>query len=124
VKTTVIIIALVMLLKPAFPVVEYVVNYDYITTVLCVNKAKPQMHCNGKCHLMKELAKEAESEKPISSDKKGIAQEVEVLYCEVIPQWEPQLFSDCSTVERNTHYTNLYSHLDSHSVFHPPTFTA
>jgi len=113
-----------MLLKPAFPVCEYVVNYDYITTVLCVNKAKPQMHCNGKCHLMKELAKEAESEKPISSDKKGIAQEAEVLYCEVIPQWELQLFPDCSTVERNTHYTNLYSHLDSHSVFHPPIFTA
>ena len=53
------------------PVVEYIVNYDYISKVLCVNKAKPQMHCNGKCHLMKKLAAASENEKPASSDKKS-----------------------------------------------------
>lgn len=48
-----------MLAKPFWPVVEYVVNYEYIVTTLCENRDKPEMHCNGKCYLSKELAKEA-----------------------------------------------------------------
>lgn len=59
-----------MLVKPVFPVIDYVVNYDYIAKVLCENKAKPELKCNGKCQLMKELAKAAEEEKPISPAKK------------------------------------------------------
>ncbi len=59
-----------MLLKPVLPVVDYIVNYEYISKVLCINKAKPKLNCNGKCHLMKELAKTSESETPISSNKK------------------------------------------------------
>ena len=80
-KKAIVIIALALFLKPIFPVVEYVVNYDYITKTLCVNKAKPKMQCNGKCHLMKELAKAAESEKPISSDKKQLQEQtIEILF--------------------------------------------
>ncbi|WP_073176702.1 hypothetical protein [Flagellimonas flava] len=56
----IVIIALTMLIKPLSPVVEYVVNYNYITTVLCVNKAKPQLQCNGKCYLAEQLKKSAE----------------------------------------------------------------
>ena len=32
---------------------------DYIIAKYCVNKDKPEMHCNGKCHLMKQLAIDA-----------------------------------------------------------------
>lgn len=39
------------------PYVNYYVNYTYISTTLCENKDKPQMHCNGKCHLKKTIAK-------------------------------------------------------------------
>lgn len=63
-----------LLAKPAFPVLEYVLQYDYISKVLCENKARPEMHCNGKCHLMKELAKASEADKSDShkpNDKKG-----------------------------------------------------
>ncbi|HEX9151463.1 MAG TPA: hypothetical protein VF842_05230, partial [Flavobacterium sp.] len=65
------IIVLILFLKPLFPVLEYAVNYEYISKVLCVNKAKPMMHCNGKCHLMKELAKAQEQEKQTPSNKKN-----------------------------------------------------
>ena len=44
------------------PYLVYKVNQDYIATVLCVNKDKPKMECNGKCHLAKELKKAAEEE--------------------------------------------------------------
>ncbi len=50
----------VVLLRPAFPLVDYAFNKEKITRVFCVNKDKPVMHCNGKCHLMKELKKNSE----------------------------------------------------------------
>lgn len=37
----------------------YEMNKAYIAKVLCINKAKPMMHCNGKCFLSKKI-KEAE----------------------------------------------------------------
>ena len=45
------------MLKLIFPVIDYVVNYNYISKVLCVNKDKPMLHCNGKCYLYKQLLK-------------------------------------------------------------------
>lgn len=37
---------------------SYKINKDYISTVLCINKDKPHLHCEGKCFLdikLKEL---------------------------------------------------------------------
>ncbi len=121
-KKTVFIIVIVLFLKPILPVLEYTINYDYITKTLCVNKAKPQMHCNGKCHLMKELAKASESEKPISSDKKHLLQESEILFFEAIKTYESLGFIATHSIKGTTHYSDLYSYLKSSAVFHPPTF--
>ncbi|WP_316752237.1 hypothetical protein [Pedobacter gandavensis] len=38
-------------------------NERYIATVLCENKDKPAMHCNGKCYLVKKLKQAEEKEK-------------------------------------------------------------
>ncbi len=81
------------------------------------------MHCNGKCHLMKELAKAAENEKPISSDKKNTGTENEVLFCEALPSFESLLVYDAGVTESPVGYTNLYGYLTNHSVFHPPLFS-
>ena len=121
-KKTLLIIALVILLKPIAPVIEYALNYNYIAKVLCVNKAKPQMHCNGKCHLMKEMAKESESEKPISSDKKSGASEKDILFFQVIQPFESLQGFYPATPKINRSYSNLYSYLNSNAVFHPPNF--
>lgn len=37
--------------------VSFKANQDFIAKVLCINKDKPEMKCNGKCHLAKELNK-------------------------------------------------------------------
>lgn len=34
---------------------DYYVKYDYYAKVLCENKAQPELHCNGQCHLISEL---------------------------------------------------------------------
>lgn len=111
-----------MLLKPVFPVIDYVVNYEYISKVLCVNKAKPKMACNGKCQLMKELAKTAESEAPISSDKKMTSQQFEVLFLEEIKSFKIVPIYLFETQKTNRNYSNLYFRLNTASVFRPPIF--
>lgn len=52
------LLALWMTLKPMWPVVIYIMNYEYIATVLCENKEVPEMQCNGKCYLSKMLAEQ------------------------------------------------------------------
>ena len=71
---------------------------------------------------MKELAKASESEKPISSDKKHVQQESEVLFFEAIKPYESIGFLTTYSQKGTTHYSNLYSYLKSSAVFHPPTF--
>jgi hypothetical protein len=54
-----------VLLRPAYIWLDYSMHKDYIARVLCENKNKPALHCNGKCQLMKRLKKTAE-ENPLS----------------------------------------------------------
>ena len=53
-----------IIISPAIPMVDYVVNYKHISQDLCENKDKPEMHCNGKCHLKKEIKKVMGDEHP------------------------------------------------------------
>ena len=45
------------MVRPVVPIIEYYANYDYIATVLCENKDKPYLECNGKCYLEKQIKK-------------------------------------------------------------------
>lgn len=42
------------LLRPALPLIDYYVKLSEYQQA-CVNRSKPQLHCNGKCVLMKKL---------------------------------------------------------------------
>lgn len=121
VKIGVIIIVFVFLFRPVLPVLEYVLNYDYIRTVLCENKAKPKLSCNGKCHLMKQLAKASEQEDTSQKNNKS----------QVKAEWEFPFFQ--TNVDENSSpfcqmaypnsifsYSNLYQFSAVNSVFHPP----
>jgi hypothetical protein len=55
-------------------IVNYVINKEYISKTFCENRNKPKMHCNGKCHLMKQLQKENKKEKSPLATIKGKAQ--------------------------------------------------
>lgn len=50
------------MLRPIQPYVEYVLNQNYIAEFLCINKDKPELICNGKCHLMKQIEKQQASD--------------------------------------------------------------
>ena len=49
---------LLVLIQPALPVLEYLINYDYIVNELCENRDKPVMACNGKCYLGDQVEKQ------------------------------------------------------------------
>lgn len=52
----------VLALRTAMPIVDYAVNYNYISSQLCENRDKPQLLCNGKCYLKKEILKSTENQ--------------------------------------------------------------
>ncbi|UOQ78013.1 hypothetical protein MUN84_05160 [Hymenobacter sp. 5516J-16] len=57
-------------------------NQDYIARVLCINRDKPQLKCNGKCHLRKQLKAVAEHEKKQQPSSKQVFPEI-TLFCVV-----------------------------------------
>lgn len=116
------ILIVFMFLKPLFPVLEYAVNYEYISKVLCVNKAKPMMHCNGKCHLMKELAKASDAEKPQSSNKKNTVVVDSDLILDTPNNFSLVVYKNSTRTSLNSKYSNLYFHFNFYSIFHPPIF--
>jgi hypothetical protein len=125
VKKIALIVVFLMIAKPVFPLVDYAVNYDYITTVLCENKAKPTLQCNGKCHLMKELAKaSANDDKPFSSDKKQSSNTLNDLFVENLFSFSFQTAQETTKNVCNDSYNNLYAHLNLDSIFHPPIFNS
>ncbi|MFD2942397.1 hypothetical protein [Flavobacterium notoginsengisoli] len=107
--------------RPAFPFLDYMVNYHYIATELCENKNAPELHCNGKCHLKKELAKNYKNDTPASNEKKSETAETFVLFIVKIPAF----FFEENTVSTyivDTFYSNLYSHLEAVNILRPPIF--
>ncbi len=119
-KFTIAVIVLAVFLRPVLPVVGYIINYDYIVKELCENRTKPELHCNGKCQLMKEMAKASENEKPVQQKKSACA-EVEILFCQQPVIIALAHFSPSISTEVKNRYSNLYSFLPSVSLYHPPT---
>lgn len=52
---------LLALCKPFCPLAEYALNKAYIAQTLCENKDKPELRCEGKCHLAKEITKASDA---------------------------------------------------------------
>lgn len=112
---------LYMAFRPLIPLVEYAVNYDYISTVLCINKSKPELHCNGKCYLSKELAKTNDSDSSPLNKTKNSGQKI-IDTCTLpgitVIQKADQLISPGF----NFLYETTYSFLFLKHIFKPPVF--
>lgn len=120
-KNVVIFIALVVLSKPLWPLVEYTINYDYIVTELCENKDKPELQCNGKCYLTKQLAEEtAGDEKNPFSNNSQKTEIPQFIIAEKIREFH---FSDIPTADSHESSgikPNLYTTPFISEILHPP----
>lgn len=97
-------------------VVDYALNKEYIAKTFCENKAKPKMHCNGKCHLKKQLEKQEKKEKPTNTSKEKF--EIQFFLDQKIEVDLPSLFFE----ERAfvSFYNNNLLINDLRSIFQPP----
>ncbi|GGN07204.1 hypothetical protein GCM10010967_48340 [Dyadobacter beijingensis] len=72
-RTVILYIWLITTILPTFSqwgtIAYYKVNKEYITRVLCQNRDKPQLHCNGKCYLAKKLKEQQQKQDQQTSDR-------------------------------------------------------
>lgn len=99
---------------------NFLINQDYIAQNLCENKEKPELKCNGKCQLVKELSKEEKKEK--KENKQKFEDNSYYFFCSFddIVEVNPVFF------EKREHTNgSVQSRLVGHvsKVFHPPTIS-
>jgi hypothetical protein len=110
------------LVLPVIPIVDYLINKDYIAKNLCVNRDKPKSCCKGKCHLVKQLKKTSSSTESENRDRSKRIQYKELdeflvkKYCQ-------------SILHKTTFdYLNFNSYklqqLSNSSIFVPPEFAS
>ncbi|MEG0915749.1 MAG: hypothetical protein RSF68_01905 [Myroides sp.] len=119
-KTFTIILSLFMLFKPVLPVLEYVVFYDYIKNELCVNKEKPELECNGKCHLKKGMAKAAGSENTKEKHRFSVIDNHISVYQEMLFSQNQLLFLQSISKKIFFFYRIDYTFSFSYFIFRPP----
>ena len=72
-KTALVYILLIATLLPAISpwgtIAYYHINKDYIARVLCENRDKPQLHCDGQCYLAKQLKAQQDKQDKETSER-------------------------------------------------------
>ncbi|WP_183867647.1 hypothetical protein [Pedobacter cryoconitis] len=119
-KSAIAIVILVLLILSNFSrlfiYAGFELNQKYIASTLCENRDKPEIHCNGKCYLMKKLKQAEEKEKKQEQDsyRKGSVDQ-----CILKQSITPVLFSNQI---KEIHLLEITFHLPKFSleVPHPP----
>ncbi|HVX28570.1 MAG TPA: hypothetical protein VHB70_19630 [Parafilimonas sp.] len=94
----------------------YSLNKNYITENFCVNKIRPQLHCNGHCYLEKQIQKQEDSNKHPNDTRH---ERFEVTAYE-LPQENTLSFSyNVNNVYYNRNINTSLAGYSS-SIFHPP----
>lgn len=96
---------------------DYFINKSYIARVLCINKAKPETHCNGKCYLAKQL-KQHEKQDQQAPAPKWEKFDMQPFF---LPEF-PDLSNDQLLVTTKYRAENEMLTFSFHrSIFHPPS---
>jgi hypothetical protein len=85
---------------------------------ICENKNKPEMECNGKCHLKKQI-QEREAEK--SKEKKLLPQRDNEIFIKKITIFLPQPHT-LKLKHKPIHIPHLKQRLPLFEIFHPPQY--
>ncbi|TPE41039.1 hypothetical protein [Pontibacter mangrovi] len=117
-------VATILLLLMTFQVLykgivlsSYFANKAYIAAVLCENKDKPEMHCEGKCYLKKQLQK---AESP-ESDNAGFTLKLEVSpFTAPGSAWRGAIGAVATTAAPRPFLKSNYRYSFYTACFHPP----
>lgn len=117
-------VALIMLIKPLWPVGEYIMNYDYIVNVLCENKDKPELQCNGKCYLAQMLADESQQNENSPFGKEQSKTKIQhVVFFQLLPLLDLEFSFDSKKENNFKIYQTLISTLFTSDITQPPEVT-
>jgi Na+-transporting NADH:ubiquinone oxidoreductase subunit NqrF len=99
-------------------VLNYLANTSYYSTELCENKNAPELNCNGKCHLSKEI-------KAIEQPAEDVPGLMELVKVEISPFITSiQDFNLSNELYSEQKKYNAYPFITSTSyvkgIFHPP----
>lgn len=109
---------MVALCRPVAPLIEYYANKDFFATVLCINKEKPEMKCNGQCILMQKLKKAVHEESSSAPVPKVNFEDYPIGI--ISPLKSPlQLFPITLSIGNSSYSDNYYS-ISGTDPFHPP----
>lgn len=98
-------------------VVDYALNRTNITARFCVNKARPQLHCNGRCYFAKQLKKQQEHEEKVPNSLKERLEMLPATFFQVPPR--PATYPAVAT--RYPHVRAPYvPSLGLGAIFRPP----
>lgn len=120
-KKLLFIIVTLIVFRPVVPLADYLIDYEYISTVLCINKDKPEMKCNGKCYLMQELAKVAEEQKQ-DATKKLCSISFSLLFFQQEVEDEQEMKNNFSEHQKDVFYQVIALQSYVIDVLHPPLF--
>lgn len=114
----VILLCFVLLLQPVHTlliVLNYAINKEFISTVLCINRDKPELNCEGKCQVTEKFK---EQEKKKNEQKGTFSNKVDIPLD--LPASIENLFPP--TVENEYHiiYKRHKPSIPPFSIFHPP----
>lgn len=105
------------MLRPIAPIIDYAVNQDYIAEFLCINKDKPELECNGKCHLKKELQKTQEDTQQSFSVN---LEDYPISPLHSLLSEIPTKLTIIPLRKVKNYYTEKYIYLFCTDIFHPP----
>ena len=97
-------------------------NQDYIAKTLCVNKNRPELHCNGRCYLMSKLKLVNEKEKKQAA--KDTLNRMATSFLHRVYTTSLQAPTAAFIAKHSTHYKFTYYSQYITTVFRPPKVAA
>lgn len=101
---------------------DYEIRKEYIVKNICVNRSKPQLHCDGKCYLAKRLAENQKKEEK-AAETNFLANLVYQVMGGNDENWHlgaPSIILADRQKQRFYYHTPLLGRIVCDNVFHPP----
>lgn len=100
--------------------IHYALFNENFTELYCVNKSKPELKCNGKCHLAKTVEDVPGHNNDIILNE-SLHSDIVLFFHERSINQNEWITLDISKLRTN--YSEYYSFMILFRIFHPPRFT-
>ena len=104
-------------------IMQFESNRSYYAEVLCINKNRPEMACQGKCILMQRLNNQYEQEQQTTNHKlKNLIDRELTLFCQNTNLIDINSFLKIVSDKAifNSYSKNFFPQSTSNDIFHPP----